>query len=271
MTEKSQTAQRPDAWASGEAYEHYVGRWSRTVVPRFLEWLQVAPESTWLDVGCGTGALSEGILQRAEPKRVQGIDWSSAFVAHAQERIQDPRASFKVGDARAIPEETASFDAVVSGLMLNFVPEPEGAASEMARVVKPGGVIAVYVWDYAGKMEFMRYFWNAAGTLDPAVLKLNEALRFKLCQPEPLAELFRGAGLEKVEVRGIEIPTTFKDFDDYWSPFLGGQGPAPTYAMALTEEKRAALREQIRGSLPIAADGSISLVARVWAVRGRRS
>lgn len=271
MTEKSQTAQLPDAWASDAAYERYVGRWSRQVVPRFLEWLNVAPENSWLDVGCGTGTLSEAILQRAKPERVRGIDWSPAFVAHAQERIRDPRASFKVADARALPEEAASYDAVVSGLMLNFVPEPEGAASEMARVVKPGGVVAAYVWDYAGKMEFMRYFWDAAAALDPAVAKLNEALRFKLCQPEPLAELFRGAGLEQVEVRDIEIPTTFKDFDDYWSPFLGGQGPAPTYAMSLTEEKRAALCEQIRASLPIAADGSIALVARVWAVRGAKT
>ena len=140
----------------------------------------------------------------------------------------------------------------------------------MVRVVRPGGIVAAYVWDYAGRMELMRYFWDAAVELDPAAGALDEGLRFPLCQPAPLAELFEGAGLQRVEGREIEVPTRFKDFDDYWSPFLGGQGPAPGYAMSLDEPRRAALRELIRSRLPIAADGSISLVARAFAVRGTR-
>jgi hypothetical protein len=140
----------------------------------------------------------------------------------------------------------------------------------MARAARPGGVAAVYVWDYAGKMQLMRHFWNAAVALDPEAAKLDEGRRFPLCQPEALAWLFRGAGLQDVTVRALDIDTDFRDFDDYWTPFLGGQAPAPGYAMSLSEERRADLRERIRAALPIALDGTIPLVARAWAVRGQK-
>ncbi len=131
-----------------------------------------------------------------------------------------------------------------------------------------GGTVAAYVWDYAGQMQLMRYFWDAAVALDPAASHLDEGQRFPLCQPEPLMQLFRAAGLREVEVRLIDIPTAFRDFEDYWSPFLGGQGPAPSYTMSLSEERRSALRERLRATLPMAADGSIHLIAGAWAVRG---
>jgi hypothetical protein len=140
----------------------------------------------------------------------------------------------------------------------------------MTRVAKSDGIVAAYVWDYAGKMQMMRHFWNAAAALDPQAIELDEGRRFPLCRPKPLTELFQSVGLRNVEVRAIDISTDFKDFDDYWSPFLGGQGPAPSYAMALSEERRVALRERIRAGLPFALDGSIPLVARAWAVRGVR-
>ena len=169
-----------------------------------------------------------------------------------------------------MPVDAASLDAAVSGLVLNFVPEPQQAIAEMARVVRPGSVVAAYVWDYAGKMELMRYFWDAAVALDPGAKELDEGYRFPICQPAPLAELFAQASLREVEVRPIEIATEFRNFDDYWSPFLGGQGPAPGYAMSLREQQRAALEDRIRSALPIANDGSIHLTARAWAVRGRK-
>jgi len=128
--------------------------------------------------------------------------------------------------------------------------------------------VAVYVWDYAGDMEMMRRFWDAAVALDPAALDKDEARRFPLCRPEPLAALFGDAGLAQVEVRAIDVQTIFRDFDDYWMPFLGGQGPAPTYCMSLTEDHRAALRERIRATLPFRQDGSVPMVARAWAARG---
>jgi SAM-dependent methyltransferase len=152
--------------------------------------------------------------------------------------------------------------------VLNFVPDPGQAVREMARVTRPGGRVAAYVWDYAGRMELMRHFWDAAAALDPAAAELDEGRRFGLCRPEPLARLLRDAGLAGVEVRPVEVPTRFRDFDDYWDPFLGGQGPAPGYASSLDEPRRAALRAALRARLPAAADGSIPLVARAWAAAG---
>jgi SAM-dependent methyltransferase len=256
-------------WASGAAYEPYVGRWSRLVAREFLAWLDVPSDSRWLDVGCGTGALSETILAVARPLSVTGIDASEGFAAYAREQIRDDRAEFRTGDAQELPFGPASFEAAVSGLVLNFLPRPERGLAEMARVTRPGGIVAVYVWDYAGEMQLMRCFWDAAAALDPAAVELDEGRRFPICRPEALERLFTEAGLEDVAVRAVDVPTLFRDFDDYWSPFLGGQGPAPSYAMSLPEGRRSALRDRIRAGLPRADDGSIHLIARAWAARGR--
>jgi len=264
------SARPQDAWAGAAAYEKYVGRWSRLAAREFLSWLAVPPERDWLDVGCGTGALSEAILEVGSPRRIKGIDRSEQFIAHVRQQVRDERVRFEVGDAESLGAEKGSHDAAVSGLMLNFVPNPVKAAAEMRGALREGGVAAVYVWDYGGRMEMMSHFWDAAAALDAHAAEFVEGSRFPMCNPEPLTSIFNEAGLQEVDVRGIDIPTRFKDFDDYWSPFLGGQGPAPSYAMSLNEEGRAALREKIRGGLPIAADGSIPLAARAWAVRGRR-
>ena len=263
------TSERKDTWSAGEWYEPYVGRWSRLVASDFLAWLPVGPRRDWLDVGCGTGALSEMVLRGANPRSVKGLDPSAGFIEHARAHIRDPRASFDVADARALPLPDAQFDAAVSGLVLNFIPDPLLAVQEMMRVARSGGWVASYVWDYADKMELMRYFWEAAVALDPAAHALHEGRRFPLCRREPLRELFTRAGVRQVEVMPIDVPTRFADFDDYWAPFLGGQGPAPGYAMSLPEARRGELRDRIHSSLPFAADGSINLIARAWAVRGR--
>jgi SAM-dependent methyltransferase len=257
-----------DVWASGVAYEPYVGRWSRFVACKFVNWLALPHSSHWLDVGCGTGALSETILQTAGAHQVSAVDRSTGYIAFARERLQDKPVHFVVGDATALPIASATHDAVVSGLLLNFVAQPQRAVAEMARTARPGGMIAAYVWDYAGKMQLMRHFWNAAAALDPLAYDLDEGRRFPLCKPKPLTELFESVGLGDVAVQAIDIETNFVDFVDYWSPFLGGQGPAPSYAMSLDEPRRGALRERIRASLPFATDGSIPLVARAWGVRG---
>jgi SAM-dependent methyltransferase len=262
------TPQR-DVWAAGDQYEPYVGRWSRLVAREFLDWLAVPWEQEWLDVGCGTGALTQTILER-RPRSVTGVDPSAGFVEYARARVEDRRARFDVGDAQALPLASATVDAAVSGLVLNFVAQPARAVVEMARVVRPGGVVAAYVWDYAGRMELMRHFWDAAVSLDPAAAELDEGRRFPLCRPEPLTALFTEAELRDVEARAIDVPTRFRDFEDYWSPFLGGQGPAPGYAMSLTQSRRDALRDRIRIRLPAEPDGAIPLIARAWAVRGRR-
>jgi SAM-dependent methyltransferase len=224
----------------------------------------------WLDVGCGTGALAQTILEDAAPAAVLGIDRSEGFVANARRRVGDPRARFETGDAQALPVSSGAFDAVVSGLVLNFVPEPPRMLAEMARAARAGGTVALYVWDYAGGMELMRRFWDAARAIDPSAASLDEGVRFPICTPPALERLLGDVGLAEVAAFAIDVPTVFRDFDDYWSPFLGGQGPAPGYAMSLPEERRDALRERIRARMPIGADGSIRLTARAWAARGTK-
>jgi len=255
-------------WADGDAYEAYVGRWSRRVAVEFLRWLDAPPGLRWLDVGCGTGALTSTILAVADPVEVVGVDPSDGFLAIARARV--PGATFQQGDARSLPLPAAAMDVVVSGLALNFVPAPGDAAAEFARVARPGAAAAAYVWDYAEGMAMMRHLWDAAAELAPGNADLDEGSRFPLCRPDPLRRLWTDAGLAEVTVTAIEVPTVFADFDDYWSPFLGGQGPAPGYVMSLPEDRRTALRELVRSRLPVAADGSIALTARAWAVRGRR-
>lgn len=259
-----------DMWNSGASYESYVGRWSRFVAHQFVPWLNVSASARWLDVGCGTGNLSQTILDLASPNTVLGIDSSEGYIEFAREKIKDPRVAFRLGDARVLPVESASYDVAVSGLVLNFVPQPSQMLREMIRAVRVGGTVAAYVWDYAGQMQLMRYFWNAAVELDRTeAFTLDEGQRFPICHPEPLRQLFQTADqLGKVEVRSVDVVTPFRNFDDYWSPFLGGQGPAPSYAMSLSEEKRVALREHISRTLPMSSDGSIQLMARAWAVRG---
>ena len=262
---------RKDIWAAGDLYEPYVGRWSRLVARELLTWLQIGAGKDWLDVGCGTGALTEVILQQAQPRSVKGIDPSVGFIEHARAHVGSSAASFEVGDAQSLPTGEKEFDVAVAGLALNFVPQPSRALAGMARSVREGGTVAAYVWDYAGKMELMRYFWDAAIALDGAALEADEGRRFPICHPAALAKLFVEAGLRAVDTRPIDVPTRFRDFDDYWSPFLGGQAPAPAYAMSLSEAQRGALRDRIRASLPIAQDGSVALIARAWAVRGYTS
>src|SRR5581483_9358904 len=151
-----------------DLYEPYVGRWSRHVARAFVPWLRVAPAKDWLEVGCGTGALTRAILDLAAPRAVMAVDPSEAFVAHARTRIPDPRVSWRVCDAQSLAIEVASVDAAVAGLVLNFLPEPALCLAQMARTVRREGAVGVYVWDYAGRMELMRYFWDAAVALDPA-------------------------------------------------------------------------------------------------------
>jgi len=269
MDDYAKSKKPQDNWAHGALYERYVGRWSRPVAREFLKWLAVPAGSQWLDVGCGTGALSQTILEAAEPAGITALDRSESFVAFATSQIADKRVRFEVGDAGTLRADLGPFDAIVSGLVLNFIPQPDQALAGMRHVARAGGIVAAYVWDYAEGMQMMRYFWDAAVTLDPKVADIDEVKRFPLSRPGPLKGLFQQAGFQQVEVISIEVSTIFRDFDDYWSPFLGGQGPAPSYLISLNEEQRAAVRERILSRLPFAPDGSIPLVARAWAVRGK--
>lgn len=257
-----------DVFNRAGSYDPYVGRWSRQLAPQFIKWLGVGSGATWLDVGCGTGALTEAILAGSEPSRVTGIDPSTEFIAYARGRIRDPRVSLAVGNAMELEFGDQEFDAAVAALVLNFVPDPLRAVHEMGRVVRPGGTVGAYVWDYAKDMRMMRVFWDAAVDLDPSAESLDEGARFTICNPDALRRTFETSGMRNVAVAPLDCEMTFKDFDDYWTPFLGGQAPAPAYAMSLDEVGRERLRDLIRSRLAVAADGSIRMVSRAWEVKG---
>ena len=257
-----------DWFADGEAYEGYVGRWSRRIGELFIDWLSLPADLRWVEVGCGTGALTETILKHAYPASVTATEPSEGFLSLARGRIHDSRAEFKSGDATSVPSNDAEAGALVTGLVLNFVPDKQLALQEMRRVVAPGGTIASYVWNYSGEMQLMRYFWDAVTELFPDGADYDEGKQFPICNPGPLEDLFRGANLQAIEVRALDAPTVFVDFDDYWSPFLRGQGPAGTYCVSLSNKDRERLRNRLEEALPIEPDGSIHLMARAWGVRG---
>ncbi|MEP9390273.1 methyltransferase domain-containing protein [Mesorhizobium sp. KR9-304] len=270
MSEAANQSSRHDAWQAGDAYEGYMGRWSRRIAPQFLDLLALPRELHWLEIGCGTGALSAAILARSDPESLIAIDPSEGFLAKARASITDQRADFRQGDAQAIDVETASRDAAVSALTLNFVPDRAKALSEMKRVTRAGGTVAFYVWDYpGGGLEFLRTFWTNAEALDPKGVELAEVRRFPFCTPERLTVLATEAGLSDVTCEAVVTPTVFSDFDDYWRPFTQGAGPAPGYVASLAPQARERLRERLEASLPREADGSIALQARAWAVRSK--
>ena len=259
-----------DKWTDGDGYEMYVGRWSRKTGVGFLSWLDAPPRQRWLDLGCGTGALTAQILETCQPHSVVGIEPSDGFLALAREVTRDPRARFLQGSGEKIPLDNGTVDYAVSGLVLNFIPEKELALAEIIRCVADGGTVAAYVWDYAGHVQFMRYFWDAAIALDPNARDKDEGVRFPICRPDALEELFASAGLRDVATSPVDIVTPFQDFDDYWTPFLSGMAPAPGYCMSLDDKRREALRTRLFETLPTDPEGRILLAARAWAVRGTR-
>jgi SAM-dependent methyltransferase len=257
-----------DSWFAGNPYERFMGRWSTLIAREFLHWLPVPEHKAWLDIGCGTGTLSSLVLSTKHPKEILAIDSSPEFIAFGRNMNTDPRLRFEVALAQSLPAELNYLDAVISGLALNFVPEPEQAVVEMVRVAKPGGIVAAYVWDYAEGMQMLRLFWDVVVALDKNALEFDEAVRFPLCQETKLKKLFKDGGLQEVKIRAIEVATNFSNFDDYWQPFLSGVGPAPSYVVILDPTRRAALKKQLQLSLPTSENGNISLIARAWAIQG---
>jgi len=256
-----------DSWESSDPYEYFMGRWSHLVAQKFLSWIAPTIGSKWLDVGCGTGVLSQLIAGEYKPASITAIDQSRNFIMATQKRV-GPLAVCKVGDAMNLPVDSSSVNIAVSGLVLNFLPDKEKALSEMKRVTIDGGTVAVYVWDYAGKMDFLKKFWDIASELDPNASRLHEGNRFGDSTDRALRELFEKSGFRNLETAPIEINTHFQSFDDYWKPFLGGQGPAPTYVQSLDESDRRNLHNILHKKLPVEPDGSILLTARAWAAKG---
>jgi SAM-dependent methyltransferase len=257
-----------DRWAAGSAYEEFMGRWSRLLASRFVVWLPARIGGHWLDVGCGTGALSAAICAGASPASVTACDPSEPLLDYARRKQTDSRITFVKAAAGSLPARPGGYGIIASALALNFFPDPSAAIQEMRRLTAPGGLVTACVWDYAEGMQFLRRFWDCALALDPGARDLDEGRRFPICRPEPLVALFSVAGLADVVCEPLEIATPFRDFADYWTSFLGSTGPAPSYVSALGSEQRDALAAHLERSLPLQPDRSIALIARAWAVRG---
>ena len=262
------TAQQSTMFAESDAYELFMGRWSVRLAPLLVTFAAVAERDVVLDVGSGTGALASTLIRTNPSVRVTGVDPSSTYVRYAQTRIAGDQARFVVGDAQALEMADASFDKTLSLLVMNFIPDAAKALREMVRVTRPGGTVAAAVWDYGDGMQMLRVFWDEAVALDPAVAARDER-NMPLCRSGELAALWRTTGLERVEEQPLVIDLAFASFDDYWRPFLGGQGPAGAYATSLPPARRATLEARLRDRLLGGrGDAPFTLRGRAWAVKG---
>jgi SAM-dependent methyltransferase len=244
-------------FSESEGYERFMGRWSRRLAQVFVTFAGVTKGDRVLDVGSGTGALSAAAAA-IEAVQVTGIEPAAAYVRYAQEHVD---GRFEVGDAMALPLPDDAFDRTLSMLVLNFVKDPAAALQQMIRVTRRGGVVAAAVWDYGEGMQMLRTFWDAAVALDPDAAPRDER-HMPLCTPGALAELWRRSGLREVDEQPLTIDMAFESFDDYWQPFLCGQGPAGAYVSSLPESSRQELESRLR------ADAVLAMRARAWAVRG---
>ncbi|RPH98369.1 MAG: class I SAM-dependent methyltransferase [Zetaproteobacteria bacterium] len=257
-----------DRWATGATYEAFMGRWSRQIAAEFVAWLQIPERVHWLDVGCGTGALTTAICRDADPASVVGCDPVESFIEYARRQAPDGRAAFVVAGAGGLPRRADGYGSVTSLLAVNFLPDPAAAVREMRSLTAAHGIVSACVWDYGGRMEFLRGFWDAVVAVDSTAQELDEGVRFPLCRPTALTDVFCAGGLRDVRCEPIEIPTTFASFEDYWQPLLGGTGPAPSYVASLDADRRATLARTLEQMLPRGPGGTIPLRARAWAVRG---
>src|SRR5262245_48047019 len=262
-----------DVFAESEAYAQFMGRWSRRLAPLLVTFASVAENDVVLEVGSGTGELTFAIAQGILSTHVTGVDRSAVYVRAAQRRIRNEHVRFLVGDAQALDLADATFDKTLSMLVLNFIPNRDQALREMIRVTKPDGVVAAAVWDYGDDMEMLRVFWQTAVALDPAVAARDEC-HMPLCRRGELGALWRAHRLDDVEEHALTIELPFSSFDDYWRPFLGGQGPAGAYAASLSEERRTELETRLSHRLTGEHhERPFTLHARAWSVKGvcRRS
>ncbi len=249
-----------------EGYERLMGRWSHRLAPRLVEFAGIKDGDRVLDVGTGIGSLALAVATRCS--EVVGIDPSSGYIEHARKRTTDPRVRFEVGDAQKLPYPDASFDKCLALLVINFIPDASKAVAEMRRVTRPGGHVAAAVWDYNDGMTMLRTFWDVVVALDPAAKPRHEG-NMPFCRRGQLSTLWTKADLQQLEETALVISMDFTSFDDYWSPFLSGQGPSGSYAVSLAPDRQQALRERLRVQLLGAkSDRPFTLQARAWAVRG---
>ena len=255
-------------FADARAYERFMGRWSSLLAPLFAGFSGVRDGDAILDVGSGTGSLVLAIMSMVKPGRIVGVDSAASYVKSARGRTGDGCVSFEVADAQDLRFVHAEFDRTLSLLVLNFIPDARKALREMIRVTKPGGTVAAAVWDYSKGMEMLRVFWDEAVALDPTS-DVRDERHMPFCRRGELATLWRELGLREVQEKGLTIALKFSSFDDFWMPFLAGQGPAGAYVAALGPSLRSQLAQRLRQRLLHGgADGPVTLKARAWAVKG---
>jgi SAM-dependent methyltransferase len=256
-------------FANAKAYEQFMGRWSRLMAARLIEFAKIADEGHLLDIGLGTGSLSFEVVQRKKNVHVVGIDPSTEFIEYSNGTNPEPdRVKFEIGDARRLPFPDATFDSSLSMLVFNFIPDPLQALQQACRVTRSGGVIAAAVWDYGGEMRMLRSFWDAAASIDQRAGDLDEA-RMPLCRPGELSDLWVKVGLISVVEQPLDIQMRFLSFEDYWHPFLLQQGPAGAYVSRLDADTLERLKAELRRRLSVSKeDVPFVLPARAWAIRG---
>src|SRR5262245_476909 len=255
--------------SSGDGYEQLMGRWSRRLADPFRAFPGLARGERVWDVGCGTGSLPFLLAQRPELEAVCGIDYAAPYIEHATRRNTDPRVSFRVGDASALPFPDASFDRVLSLLVLHFVAQPERAVAEMRRVARPGATVAAAVWD-ARSVVANRLFHDTAAALDPdAAARRARNFTRPMTRPGELQAAWRQAGLTEIAATELAIRMEFASFDDYWAPYLGKDGPGAEYIATLDGPALTRLRGAVRSAyLDGEPDGARSYVEVAWAVKG---
>ena len=253
----------------GAAYERFMGRWSRLTGQPFVDWLQIPPRRIWLDVGCGTGAFTEVILASCDPKAVIALDPSEQHLAYAKSRTQDKRVNFIMGDATAIEAEDHAFDVCTAALVLNFISLQGKALAEMSRVVRPGGTVAAYVWDFAGRRSLSQHLWDAIASISPdAEAVRRNTLQVEASHPDTLARLFRAQSLADIRITSLDIRVTFESMDDYWTSNTDFSSAAGLYCRSLPIEQLSGLRRTLQTTLPAGEKGEISFPARAWAIQG---
>ena len=258
------------AAASGEGYELLMGRWSRRLAEPFLDFCRHRGGETVLDAGCGTGSLTFALARRAKDLRIEGIDFSGAYIAHATRHNRDPNIAFRVGDICALPFADASFDRVLSLLVLHFVPDSARAVAEMRRVGRPGATVAAAVWDARGGLVANRIFFDTAATLNQNGNERRARNYTRpMTRPGEFAAAWRAAGLADVREATLGIRMEFASFEDYWTPYVGKDGPGAEYVATLAPAERDRLRDLVRAAyVDGEPDGPRSYGATAWAVAG---